>query len=405
MYGSFIPQIHAFQKAEETGCNVKAAGRIRRSASQAAYLWLAGVLFLLVIAGYVLYTVLLAIRYVQTRKRLLFAMLAAAVFLAGSSYYLLMPLWGRHERVVMVIPRGHNVRLIADTLYKQGVIASRKALVAWLKVSGIERRVQAGKFSFMTHGGVIAAARALTMPAPLDRSVTVPEGLTIEQVAAHIGKTFAIDTAEFAHICRDTAFLKKLGLPLGPSVEGYLFPDTYSFHETATPAEMIQRMVGRFNEEWMKLDTAAMAARGLKKRDIVIVASIVEKETVIGAELPRIAGVFYNRLRLGVPLGADPTVRYIFKKWSGPLYVTELKSKSPYNTRLSKGLPPGPICSPGIASLAASVSPPQTNELYFVARWDGSGGHEFSVTHEEHVRKKIAIRKLNEKRLHEKEKS
>jgi UPF0755 protein len=392
------------QKAEKTGGIVRSGGRIRQLISQTAYLWLAGVLFLLVIAGYVLYAVLLAARYVQTRKRLLSVVLAAAAFLAGVSYYCFMPLWGHHERVVMVVPRGHTVRRIADTLYKQEVIASRGALVAWLKISGIERRVEAGKFSFMTRGGVIAAARALTMPVPLDRSVTVPEGLTIEQTAAHIGKAFAVDTAEFARLCRDTAFLRKLGLAAGPSVEGYLFPDTYSFHETATPAEMIKRMVGRFNEEWARLDTAAMAARGLNKKDIVIIASIVEKEALISTELPRIAGVFYNRLRLGVPLGADPTVRYIFKKWSGPLYVSELKSRSPYNTRLHKGLPPGPICSPGRASLAASVSPAQTNELYFVARWDGSGGHEFSATHDDHVRKKNAIRKINEQRLHEKEK-
>jgi UPF0755 protein len=383
---------------------VTIAGGIRRCLSQTAYLWLAGVLFLLVIAGYVLYAVLLAARYVQTRKRLLSVVLAAAAFLAGVSYYCFMPLWGHHERVVMVVPRGHTVRRIADTLYKQEVIASRGALVAWLKISGIERRVEAGKFSFMTRGGVIAAARALTMPVPLDRSVTLPEGLTIEQTAAHIVKTFAIDTAEFIRLCRDTVFLKDLGLAFAPSAEGYLFPDTYRFHETVTPVEVIRRMVARFNEGWARLDTAEMAARGFKKRDIVIIASIVEKEAVVGAELPRIAGVFYNRLRLGVPLGADPTVRYIFKKWSGPLYVSELKSRSPYNTRLHKGLPPGPICSPGRASLAASVSPAQTNELYFVARWDGSGGHEFSATHDDHVRKKNAIRKINEQRLHEKEK-
>jgi UPF0755 protein len=383
---------------------VKPGGRIRQGVSKAAYLWLAGVLFLLVIAGYVLYMLLWVVRYFQTRKRLLFVMLAAAVLPAGLLYYLLMPSWGSHERVEMIVSRGSTVRQIADTLYKQGVIVSREALVVWLKISGIERRVEAGKFSFMTRGGVIAAARALTKPAPLDRSVTVPEGLTIEQVASLLGKTFAIDTAEFARISRDTAFLKNLGLAPAPSVEGYLFPDTYSFHENATPAEMIRRMVGRFNEEWQQLDTAAMVAKGLEKKDIVIIASIVEKEAVIGAELPRIAGVFYNRLRMGVSLGADPTVRYIFKKWSGPLYITELKSKSPYNTRLYKGLPPGPICSPGLASLAASVSPAQTNELYFVARWDGSGGHEFSVTYGDHVKKKNAIRKLNEQRLHEKEK-
>jgi UPF0755 protein len=381
---------------------VKTGGGIRRCLSQAAYLWLAGVLFLLVIAGYALYALLLAIRYVQTRKKLLFVILAAALFSGAVSYYLFMPLWGRHEPLTMIICPGSTVRRIADTLYKRGVIASPGALVAWLKVSGIERRVEAGKFSFVTRGGVIAAARALTKPAPLDRSVTVPEGLTIEQTAVHIGKAFAVDTAEFARLCRDTAFLRNLGLASAPSVEGYLFPDTYSFHENVTPAEVITRMAGRFNEEWTRLDTAAMVARGLKKKDVVIIASIVEKEGIIGAELPRIAGVFYNRLQAGLSLGADPTVRYIFRKWSGPLYVAELKSRSPYNTRVHSGLPPGPICSPGLASLAASVSPARTNELYFVARWDGSGGHEFSVTHQEHVRKKIAIRKFNEQRILEK---
>jgi UPF0755 protein len=143
----------------------------------------------------------------------------------------------------------------------------------------------------------------------------------------------------------------------------------------------------------------------LTRRQIVIVASIVEKEAVLGAERPRIAGVFFNRLRLGLPLGADPTVRYIFRKWSGPLYMSELNSPSAYNTRRNKGLPPGPICSPGRASLAAAVSPLQTNELYFVAKWDGSGGHEFSLTYEDHVRKTYSIRRNNEQRLRQKEAS
>jgi UPF0755 protein len=384
---------------------VKAVGGLRRCVSRAAYLWLAGVLFLLVIAGYLLYGLLLAVRYVQTRKSLLFVMLAAAVISAGIFYLYFMPLWGHHERVEMVIARGSTARRIADTLYKRGVVVSSGALVAWLKVSGIERRIEAGKCTFLTRGGIFAAARALTRPEPPDVSVMVPEGLTIEQTASHIGKSFIIDSAEFVRTCRDTAFLKNLGLAGELSAEGYLFPDTYRFFENATPEQMIRRMVERFGERWARLDTAAITAQGYKRRDIVIIASIVEKEAIVGAELPRIAGVFYNRLRRGLTLGADPTVRYIFRKWSGPLYVSELKSKSPYNTRVHRGLPPGPICSPGFAALAASVSPARTNELYFVARWDGSGGHEFSVTHEEHVQKKNVIRKINDQRLRDKEKS
>ncbi|MGA2508450.1 MAG: endolytic transglycosylase MltG [Chitinispirillaceae bacterium] len=380
---------------------------IKRGASAIAYLWLTGVIFLLFIAGYILYGILWVVRYVQLRKKLLFIILPITVALVagGTVYYLFFPLPGKHDTVTVVIPRGCTVRMIADTLHRHNIITSKKALIAWLKASRIERRVQAGKFSFLTRSGVIAAARALTSPVPLDRTVTIPEGLTMEQVAELVGKTFAVDTAEFIRLCRDTGFIKELGLDAAPSIEGYLFPDTYSFHETETPAEMVRRMVGRFNDEWAKLDTASFISRHLTRRQIVIVASIVEKEAILGAERPRIAGVFFNRLRLGLPLGADPTVRYVFRKWSGPLYMSELNSPSAYNTRRNKGLPPGPICSPGRASLAAAVSPLQTNELYFVAKWDGSGGHEFSLTYEDHVRKTYSIRRNNEQRLRQKEAS
>lgn len=372
---------------------------------RAVHVWLAGVLFLLFMSGYVLYAVLWVIRYFQTRKKLLYGVLPVFVFTALAAYYLLFPLYGRHDPVTMVIPRGYTLSAIADTLYKQDIVQSKQALVAWLRVSGTERRIQAGKFSFLTHYGVVAAASALNKPLPLDRTVTIPEGLTIEQTAEHIGRTFTIDTAEFVRLCRDPVFLQGLGLDSAQSAEGYLFPDTYSFHEATGPEEMIRRMVGKLNEEWMKLDPAAAPGGKYTKREKIIVASIVEKEGLLVAELPRIAGVFYNRLSLGMPLGADPTVRYIFKKWNGPLYNSELKNRSPYNTRIYRGLPPGPICSPGRAALAAAVSPAKTNELYFVAKWDGSGGHEFSVSHEDHVRKKNAIRQNNELRNSEKEAS
>jgi UPF0755 protein len=382
---------------------VKENSGTRRFLSRAAYLWLAGVIFLLFIAGYVLYSVLWVVRYFQTRKILLSAVLIVLMSICGTAYYLLFPLYGRHEQVTLVISSGTTAATIADTLYKKQIITSKKALKGWLRLTRIERRIQAGKFSFLTRSGVIAAVRELTKPVPLDKAVTIQEGLTIEQTAAVIAKTFTIDTSEFIRLCRDTAFLNKLGLGQEPSAEGYLFPDSYSFHENAAPAEIIRRMVDRFRDEWVKLDTAPAAGRNLTKREVVIVASIVEKEAMLGTERPRIAGVFYNRLRLGLPLGADPTVRYIYRKWDGPLYISELKSTSPYNTRLYKGLPPGPICSPGLRSLSAAVSPAQTNELYFVAKWDGSCGHDFSVTYQEHVQKTNSIRLNNKERIRKKE--
>jgi UPF0755 protein len=140
------------------------------------------------------------------------------------------------------------------------------------------------------------------------------------------------------------------------------------------------------------------AATELTKHETVILASIIEKEAELASERPLISGVFHNRLKKGIPLGADPTTRYILGKFSGPLLASEVSVQSPYNTRLHAGLPPGPICSPGLASLTAAMRPQQTKMLFFVAKWDGSGGHDFSMTNEEHSRKKDAIRRSNEQR-------
>jgi UPF0755 protein len=372
---------------------------IRRYGESIIYLWLCGVLFILFILGYIFYGVLWTVRLLQTKKQLLFVVAGGMFLSAGAAYYLFFPLYGQHRSVEIVIERGAKVRQIADSLRRHDIIISKKAFEFWVKATRIERRIQAGKCSFVTRGGVGAAARALLHAAPLDREVTVPEGLTVEQTAQRLCLAFPIDTTEFVRLCGDGAFIKECGLGQAASLEGYLFPDTYRFHPAATAAEIIRRMVAQFDEAYRRIDTASVAARHLTKADIVALASIVEKEATRADERPRIAGVFYNRLKLGIPLGADPTVRYIFRKFTGPLYVSELNSTSPYNTRRYKGLPPGPICSPGRASLTATVSPMETNELYFVAKWDGSGGHEFSVTNAEHVRKKNSIRQKNAERI------
>jgi len=139
--------------------------------------------------------------------------------------------------------------------------------------------------------------------------------------------------------------------------------------------------------------------------EVLTLASIVEKEATLASERGRIAGVFHNRLKKGWPLGADPTVRYIFRKFDGPLYVSELNSDSPYNTRRFAGLPPGPICSPGLGAIQAGAKPDSTDDMFFVALWDGSGAHDFSVTNAEHDRKKLKIREENELRVKQKGKN
>ncbi|MGA3051968.1 MAG: endolytic transglycosylase MltG [Chitinispirillaceae bacterium] len=324
----------------------------------------------------------------------------------GSGTYVLFPLPGFHEKETIVIHRGCTVRAMADSLALHDVIAWRPALLAWLRWSGVSRRIHAGKYTFIRRSGVIAAAHELANVLPNETVVTVPEGLTIEQTAARIAAALPIDTTEFIGLCLDSTFARTVGPTTAASLEGFLFPDTYAFIEGTTPSEIIRRMVGRFRQKWAaEIDSASFSAHGMTELQIVTLASIVEKEAVVAAERPRIAGVFFNRLRRKMTLGADPTVRYVFRKFNGPLLARELTVASPYNTRKYAGLPPGPICSPGLASLQAAVSPLRTNELYFVAKWDGSGEHDFSVTNEEHGRKKMAIRYKNQLRLRQKEAS
>lgn len=378
---------------------------LRRS-GQALFFWVfCGAIFALFVVGYVFFGLLWGFRFVQGRKvaAAIFFLAAVLALSSGTAYYLLFPLHRPHQPVTIVIAKNCRVRGVADSLARHGVVTSRIALIAWLKLTGIDRQIQAGQYLFLTNEGVLLAARRLTHAKPIEKEVTIPEGLTIEQTASRIAGVLPIDTARFFRACSDTDLIRNLGLAGATTLEGYLFPDTYRFQEDVSAEEIVRRMAGRFSEEYAKIGAAADSGGRLSQRDIVILASIVEKEAVLDSERARIAGVFCNRLRRGEPLGADPTVRYILKKFDGPLFVSELSMDSPYNTRRFKGLPPGPICSPGLASIRAAVSPLRTKELYFVAKWDGSGGHDFSVSNAEHTRKKLKIRQQNRQRLQSRE--
>lgn len=257
--------------------------------------------------------------------------------------------------------------------------------------------MRAGLAIFNRGDGIKTAATRLLFAKPIEISIMIPEGLTIDQTAQHIARSCPLDTAKFAALCHDSAFIASCGIQ-ATSLEGYLFPSTYRLPEKAPVEEIIKRMTAQHNAVWSQITVQQELAAKLSHHQIVTMASIVEREATLHSEQPRISGVFHNRLRLGYPLGADPTVRYALKKFSGALRVSELNSNSPYNTRKFPGLPPGPICSPGKGALEAAANPLVTKDMYFVAKWDGSGEHDFSVTNAEHDRKKIAIRNYNELR-------
>ncbi len=322
-------------------------------------------------------------------------LLAIAAF-GAIGYYILGPMGSEGKTLEVIVEPGTRLSWVADSLQSKNVVRSASALVLWSKLRGYDKKMQAGRHSFVENEGVLGAAVKLTYAESIDSVVTIPEGRTIGQTAAIVARSFAFDTTEFIRLCLDTAFIRELNISAS-TLEGYLFPDTYRFNPNATAKEIITRMVANAHRAFEALPQNQMTAK-YSLHQLLTLASIVEKEAVLAEERSQIAGVFHNRLRMGMPLGADPTVRYFLQKFDGPLLVSELRNPSPYNTRIHTGLPPGPICSPGLASLKATVSPMDTKYLYFVAKWDGSGAHDFSRTNAEHVRKKLQIRRENERK-------
>lgn len=287
----------------------------------------------------------------------------------------------------MTIPEGATTEEIGSLLQDAGVVASARAFVAAER--SMKRDAKPGRYVFTSGVYPWVAVRLLAKgpPPPPDTTVVVPEGKRLEEIAEILERSSIASASEFLALARDPLFAKSLLGFDASSLEGFLFPDTYKFRPN-TPAEaVIRRMHQRFLEE-----AAAESNPQLSPLEFVTLASIIEREARLEEERPRIAAVYWNRLRIGMKLEADPTVRYAVDKWdTTPVLFADLESPSPYNTYRVPGLPPGPICSPGRASLDAVAHPLETKELFFVAR--GDGGHVFAETFRQHRANVTAYRR------------
>jgi UPF0755 protein len=216
--------------------------------------------------------------------------------------------------------------------------------------------------------------------------LTVPEGFMLREIAGTVEREVEIDSARFYQAVCDPGLARQLGIS-SPTLEGYLFPDTYLLSWPISSRDLARLMVERFREVYQEEVAKYANDVGLSTNEIVALASIVQSEAQNESEMSRISAVYHNRLRKGLRLEADPTVAYALGGVRRGLHYSDLKVDSPYNTYRNKGLPPGPICSPGLASLIAAVRPLDgCEDLYFVAAGDGS--HFFSKTHEEHMKAK-----------------
>jgi UPF0755 protein len=212
--------------------------------------------------------------------------------------------------------------------------------------------------------------------------VVIPEGLNIQETARTLANAGLGNATVFEKLARDPAFAAELGVP-GDTLEGYLFPDTYAFAAGSPPAEILAHMRRQFRAVFTPLLVEEGRSRGLKPREIVILASLIEKEAALAEERALISAVFHNRLRRGMKLQSDPTAVYGIQEHSGRVRPGDLDRESPYNTYKISGLPPGPIANPGRAALEAAVRPAADRKiLYFVAREDSS--HIFSRTYRQH---------------------
>ncbi|MBI4466058.1 MAG: endolytic transglycosylase MltG [Acidobacteria bacterium] len=332
-------------------------------------------------------------------RRIGLALLAAV---AGVAALLLWPYQGYSGQAVVVIEQGLGRRAIADRLAAQGVLPSRWPFLLYAYAQP-HRTLKAGEYVFdrpVSAAGVFAKlARGEVHLYPL----TIPEGYTRWDIAAEVERLQLASRQAFLHAAEKPDLIRDLA-PEATTLEGYLFPDTYHFARPADPAAMARSMVEHFRQVYGALrergaDSRLPAGPGgtLTTHRLVTLASLVEKETGVPQERGLIAAVFYNRLERRLPLQCDPTVIYAARlaargQFDGVINVSDLERKSPYNTYLYAGLPPGPIANPGRAALEAVLNPPRSDFLYFVS--NTRGGHDFARTGAEHERNVARYRRL-----------
>jgi UPF0755 protein len=319
------------------------------------------------------------------------ALILVIVIVLGASYAAIQYYWlSPSEKFAppreVTIEKGESFRQIAQALADAGVVRSEIALRLYGRISGTASQIKPGDYAFKGGERVPEVMRHLVRGDFVVVTITIPEGLTVHDIAERVAQTGLVCEDEFEQAARDGAIVRALGLrPLG--AEGYLFPATYKFSPHATTDDVLAAMLARFYQILTPEVEVRMFAQGLDPRRLVTMASIVEKEAKAPAERPLIAGVFYNRLRLGMPLQSDPTAEYELDGVKDTA-VNAVHTASAFNTYDFTGLPPGPIANPGLKSIEAALHPAQTDYLYFVARDDGT--HVFSKSYDEH-RRNIAL--------------
>ncbi len=324
----------------------------------------------------------------QKRKWLMpLAIICVFVLLTGSAVYsLARPVNAAAGDAVMVVVKpGMATQAIGELLYDKGLIKNVLLFRIVAKLEGAEGRLQAGEYAFSKAMTVKDIIGKLVRGETAYKQFTIPEGFTVDQIAALLEKNKLASAAKYKAVAAAYAPYDYIN-PAGNvkyKAEGFVFPDTYRVAAGASEEQLVKMMMAQFDSQFTPAMRQRAADLGLSVREVVILASLVEKEAQVAAERPVIAGVFLRRLKMEMPLQSCATIQYILGYPKPELTVQDTEIPSPYNTYQNMGLPPGPVASPGLASIKAVLDPADTDYLFFFANKDGS--HVFSQTYEEHL--------------------
>ena len=322
------------------------------------------------------------------------------VLLAGGKTYYSIKYWKYSgPDVIFDIHPGETFASINGRLKKQNLISDSKIFHRYSQINGLMRKFQAGRYEIRSRSNMLDILDTFIKGNSITISVTIPEGKNIYEIAKILDRRSVVSQKDFLRMAKSLSFTRSLGIP-GKSLEGYLYPETYRFSPKSNAESVIRSMIDIFRQRTGDIDFS-LAPLGLTRHEVVILASIVEKETGAHKERATIAGVFVNRLRNKMRLQSDPTTIYgIFERFDGNLKKKHLREKTPYNTYRINGLPLGPISNPGIESIRAVLSPGKHDYLYFVSR--NEGVHTFSKSYKEHLK---AVNKYQKDRRMRKGKS
>lgn len=312
-----------------------------------------------------------------------FAAPAFAFAAAALMVYYMMAVWSYSGKpVVFEIKPGEGFSRINGKLHQKGLISNPKLFHRYAQMNGLMTKFKAGRFEIKSNSNMLDVFDTLIKGQSLTDDVTIPEGKNLFEIAEILKNENIIkDKENFISLAKSPDFAKDLGIP-AERLEGYLHPETYKFTPKSDSSDVIKNMVQVFNKKVEDLDFS-QAPLGLSKHEVIILASVVEKETGAAFERPMIAGVFINRLKKRMRLQSDPTTIYgIYERFNGNLRKKDLLEKTPYNTYKIGGLPKGPISNPGLSSIKAVLNPKDHAYLYFVSQNDGT--HVFSKTYKEH---------------------